>query len=182
MSGKRTKGAWIKRIFGICLMIFSVLGLAISLVGLPAVSRVSEQIAKSTDQALALTLTTLGTTGQSLALAHDALGEARDALGAAQTVVEGVDDGLQNTEAMIDSVGDTLTNDLSQVIENTQDSVAAAGKGAAMIEDVLYDLSAGDLETLMASAAALAVVAVVAGFIPARRAGRVDAMDCLRTD
>ncbi len=141
MSGKPTKGLWIKRILGICLMIFSALGLAISLIGLPAVSRVSEQIAKSTDDALALTLTALDTTGQSLALVHDALGEARDALGAAQTVVEGVDGGLQNTGAMMDSLGDTLTDDLSQVIWNTQDSLAVAGKGAAVIEDVLYDLN-----------------------------------------
>jgi polyhydroxyalkanoate synthesis regulator phasin len=122
-------------------MIFSALGLAISLVGLPAVSRVSEQITKSTDEALALTLTALDTTGQSLALAHDALGEARDALGAAQTVVEGVDDGLQNTGAMMDALGDTLTDDLSQVIWNTQDSLTVAGEGAALIEDVLYTLN-----------------------------------------
>jgi uncharacterized phage infection (PIP) family protein YhgE len=142
MSKKLAKGMWIKRILGICLMIFSLLGLVISILGLPAVSRVSKQFTNSTDDALALTLTALDTTDQSLALVHDALGEARDALGAAQTVVEGVDGGLQNTGTMIDSVSDTLTGDLSQVIWNTQDSVAAAGKGAAMIEDVLYDLSA----------------------------------------
>jgi uncharacterized coiled-coil protein SlyX len=145
MSGKLTKGIWIKRILGICLMIFSTLGLAISLFGLPAISRVSKQLTKSTDDALALTLTALDTTGQSLSLVHDALSEARDALDAAQIVVEGVDDGLQNTGAMIGSLGDTLTDDLSQVIWNTQDSVAAAGEGAALIEDVLYDLNAVSL-------------------------------------
>jgi chromosome segregation ATPase len=145
MSGKLTMGIWIRRILGICLMIFSTLGLAISLFGLPAVSRVSKRLTKSTDDALALTLTALDTTSQSLSLVHDALGEARDALDAAQTVVEGVDDGLQNTGAMIDSLGDTLTDDLSQVIWNTQDSVAAAGEGAALIEDVLYDLNAVSL-------------------------------------
>lgn len=141
MSGKLTMGIWIRRILGICLMIFSTLGLAISLFGLPAVSRVNKQLTKSTDDALALTLTALDTTSRSLSLVHDALGEARDALDAAQIVVEGVDDGLQNTGAMIGSLGDTLTDDLSQVIWNTQDSVAAAGEGAALIEDVLYDLS-----------------------------------------
>ena len=47
---------------------------------------------------------------------------------------------------------------------------------------LLYGLSAGDLETLIASAAALAVVAIVAGVVPARRAGRVEAMKCLRTN
>jgi chromosome segregation ATPase len=145
MSEKLTMGIWIRRILGICLMIFSTLGLAISLFGLPAVSRVSKRLTKSTDDALALTLTALDTTSQSLSLVHDALGEARDALDAAQTVVEGVDDGLQNTGAMIDSLGDTLTDDLSQVIWNTQDSVAAAGEGAALIEDVLYDLNAVSL-------------------------------------
>jgi ABC-type antimicrobial peptide transport system permease subunit len=50
------------------------------------------------------------------------------------------------------------------------------------VGSLLYGLSAGDLETLLVSAAALAVVAVVAGFVPARRAGRVEAMECLRTD
>jgi putative ABC transport system permease protein len=60
---------------------------------------------------------------------------------------------------------------------------AAGGLASGrFVSSLLYGLSAGDLETLTASAAALAIVAVVAGFIPARRAGLIEAMECLRID
>ena len=63
-------------------------------------------------------------------------------------------------------------------------ALGAAGGLASgrFVGSLLYGLSASDLETLMVSVAALSAVAVVAGFIPARRAGRVEAMECLRTD
>ena len=143
------KGILVKRILGICLMICSVLGLVVSLLGLPAVSRVSQRITKGGDEALTLALTTLDTTGQSLALMHDGLVEAQNALGAAQTVTEGLDDGLQNTETMIGSLSDALGNDLPQVILNTQDALDAAGQGVAVVEDVLYGLNTVSLLTGM---------------------------------
>jgi len=63
-------------------------------------------------------------------------------------------------------------------------ALGAAGGLASgrFVSSLLYGLSAGDLETLMASATALAIVAVIAGFVPARHAGRVEAMECLRSD
>lgn len=143
------KGTLVKRILGICLMICSMLGLVVSLLGLPTVSRASQRITKGGDEALTLALTTLDTTGQSLTLMHDGLVEAQNALGAAQTVTEGLDDGLQNTETMIGSLSDALGNDLPQVILNTQDALDAAGQGVAVIEDVLYGLNTVSLLTGM---------------------------------
>jgi len=143
------KGILVKRILGICLMICSVLGLVVSLLGLPAVSRVSQRITKGGDEALTLALTTLDTTSQSLALMHDGLVEAQNALGAAQNVTEGLDDGLQNTETMIGSLSDALGSDLPQVILNTQDALDAAGQGVAVVEDVLYGLNTVSLLTGM---------------------------------
>jgi len=143
------KGVLVKRILGLSLMIFSALGLAISLSGLLAVSMVSNQVGQSADEALTLTLASLDTTSQSLDLVHSALGEAQDALGVMETVVRGTDDSLQNTGALIGSLSDFLIGDLSPAISNSQHSLTAAEEGAAVIEEMLYSLNAISMLTGM---------------------------------
>ena len=51
-----------------------------------------------------------------------------------------------------------------------------------LIESLLYGVKPHDADTLLLSAALLASVAGVAGFLPARRASRVDPMRSLRED
>ncbi len=135
------RGPLLKRVFGLGLMIFSALGLVISLLGLVAVLRLNKPVAQSADDALALTLTALDTTGQTLGLLHSALGEAQDALGVMETVVQSTEDGLQNTGALIGSLSDALAGDLPPMISNSQDSLSAAEEGAAVIERMLYGLN-----------------------------------------
>jgi ABC-type antimicrobial peptide transport system permease subunit len=53
----------------------------------------------------------------------------------------------------------------------------AAGR---VIRTLLYDLSATDPATYLQMVVVLALVALVAGYIPARRASRIDPMDALR--
>jgi uncharacterized phage infection (PIP) family protein YhgE len=132
------EGPLIKRILGICLMIFSVLGLVISLSGLVAVFVLGNQAAQSAHDALTPTLDALETTSQSLDVVHSALGEARDAFGTMQTVMQSTDDGLQNTEALIGSLSNALTGDLRRAIANSQRALTAGAEGAAVIEEVLY--------------------------------------------
>jgi len=135
------RGISLKRILGVGLMIFSALGLVISLFGMLAVCKVREPVAQSAGEALTLTLTALDTTSQSLDVVHSALGETQDALGAMQTVVQGTGDGLENTGALMGSLSDALGGDLTQVILDSQRSLAAAEEGAAVIERMLYGLN-----------------------------------------
>jgi len=123
-------------------MIFSALGLVISLLGLVAVCRFSGPVAASADEALEITVVALASTKQNLDLAHRALGAAQIALGATQDLVEGAGEGMENTSALVGSVGDILLRDLPGVIEESQLSLAAAEEGAAVIEELLYGLNA----------------------------------------
>jgi ABC-type antimicrobial peptide transport system permease subunit len=63
----------------------------------------------------------------------------------------------------------------------------AIGLGAALattrlISNLLFELSPYDPSTIAAAALLMAVVAALAGYLPARRASRVDPMTALRCE
>ena len=136
------KGPLIKRVLGGSLMVFSALGLVISLLGLVAVCRFSGPAAASADEALEVAVAALSSTKQNLDLAHRALGEAQAALGATQVFMEEAGSGLDNTSALIGSLGGILGDDLPDVIEESQHSLSAAEEAAKVIEELLYGLNA----------------------------------------
>jgi len=51
-----------------------------------------------------------------------------------------------------------------------------------VIQDRLYGVTPGDLTSLAISVLVLSAVALVASWVPARRAARVDPVDALRTE
>jgi predicted permease len=59
-------------------------------------------------------------------------------------------------------------------------SLAAARIGSSLIADLLFGLKAGDSASIAIAAAALVTVAAIAGFLPARKASRVDPIVALR--
>ena len=61
----------------------------------------------------------------------------------------------------------------------TEELLAASGLGR-LAESLLYQLKGSDPVVLVASAIALTLVALAAGFVPAQRASRVDPMRALR--
>ena len=60
-------------------------------------------------------------------------------------------------------------------------TVAGLASGR-FVSSLLHGLSPGDPQTLALAAGALAIVAGLAGFVPARHAARIDPMACLRTE
>jgi hypothetical protein len=132
----------VRRVLGVGLMFFSAVGLVISVLGLIVVFALSGQVASNADHALEITVDTLTSTQQNLDLTDRALGEARVALSTTETFVEEAGSGLENTSALMGSLSEILGSDLPDVIEDTQDSLAAAEEGAAVIEDVLRGLNA----------------------------------------
>jgi predicted permease len=71
---------------------------------------------------------------------------------------------------------DVVLMTTSGLIAGTATGVAAARGIATM----LYEVRPSDPATIVAAGLTLAIVAFVAGYIPARRAARVDPMECLR--
>ena len=60
--------------------------------------------------------------------------------------------------------------------------VAGSVAGLRLLRGLLFDVAPNDLPTMAAAVAALATCAIVAGYLPARRAARTDPMLSMRND
>jgi ABC-type antimicrobial peptide transport system permease subunit len=59
--------------------------------------------------------------------------------------------------------------------------IPAARWGTRLVQSLLFDLSPADPTTLVVSVLILIGVSLIAAYVPARRASRVDPVDALRT-
>jgi len=72
---------------------------------------------------------------------------------------------------------DVIAMTISGLVVGTLGGLA----GARLLAAMLYEIGPGDPITLGVAAATLTLVAAVAGYIPARRAARIDPMESLRS-
>jgi predicted permease len=77
-------------------------------------------------------------------------------------------------------VGMVLRESMLMVVVGVAIGLAGAVAGGRFIESVLYGLSTTDVWTISAALGATVAVSLLAGYLPARRASRVDPMVALR--
>jgi ABC-type antimicrobial peptide transport system permease subunit len=75
-----------------------------------------------------------------------------------------------------------LRDTLTLVLVGVVIGVPAALAGARLLASQLYEVAPNDPLAMSLGLAALATVAVVAGYLPARRAARVDVVVALRAE
>jgi polyhydroxyalkanoate synthesis regulator phasin len=131
----------VKKVYGVGLMIVSVVGLILSLFGLIFVARTGRQITKDVQETLGVTASALETTSQSLSLAEEAFGEAADSIGAAEGMTQDVQQTLTDTNTLIDSLGGVFGSELPEIITHTRQSLEAAEQSAAVVDGVLLALT-----------------------------------------
>jgi len=88
--------------------------------------------------------------------------------------------GAQRASVLRMVLGETLLLVLSGVVIGIPASFAATRFASSVISDLLFGIKATDVSTIVLATIVLIVVAVFAGFLPARRAMRVDPMVALR--
>jgi predicted permease len=77
-------------------------------------------------------------------------------------------------------VGMVLRESMLMVVIGVAIGLAGAVAGGRFVESVLYGLTSTDVWTISGAIAVTAVVSLAAGYLPARRASRVDPMVALR--
>ena len=88
--------------------------------------------------------------------------------------------GAQRSNILHMVLRETLLLVLSGVVIGIPASLAATRFASSVISDLLFGIKASDVSAMVLATIVLIVVAVFAGFLPARRAARVDPMVALR--
>ncbi len=131
----------IRHFFGFALILFSILGLVVSTAGLLAVPKVAGRLRISIEEGLDLTLLALDATDESLVLAGTSIKQAIAALDSVRETTLGIGQTLDETDPLLNSVGDIVGQESPAIVESTQESLASSEASARVIDQVLYSLN-----------------------------------------
>jgi peptidoglycan hydrolase CwlO-like protein len=132
----------IRRIFGLLLIIATVIGLVFSLVGIFYVWKYQSSVAVNLQSTLTLMSDTHDATAQGLVVTEAALKSSVDTVANMQSTIETTAKTIESTNPMIDEIADLMDNQLPQTIRATQSSLLSAQESARTIDQMLTTLSA----------------------------------------
>lgn len=130
-----------KRVFGLGLMLASLIGLAGAAAGLVVVPRAADRMAVEFETTLSATVTSLDTASATLALVDETLGETAAAIGGVESTVGEVEQTLGDTAGVLVSLDTLLGTDLPGIITSTRQSLDTTQDSAEIIENVLFGLN-----------------------------------------
>jgi methyl-accepting chemotaxis protein len=131
----------IRRIFGVLLIIASILGLVVSIAGIYLIWQIQPTLSSNLQNMLQLISQTLDTTGQGLVVTQQALKSSVDTIGNLQSTIETTAKTIGSTNPMIDEISSMMAQDLPDTILATQSSLKTAQQSAQVIDGVLGTLS-----------------------------------------
>ena len=129
-------------LFSVILIATSIFGLALSLLGANYLLQTGDQFIKNATDGLQIVKETLSTTNDGLVIVQDTLKNARENTVIIGNMVLEVSSTIEGTRLTTEAIGSFFTEDMSDVVEETQTSLLAAQTSAALVDDTLKVISA----------------------------------------
>lgn len=129
------------RLLGLIFVVFAVIGIVFSIIGLVEVWRVKPVLAQSVSDNLALLDQTLTTTGDGLNLIGQMVQTITTDVGSLHTTTQSLAQAIHATNPMLDSLSTLSGQTLPDTISATQASLASAQGSALLIDNVLGALT-----------------------------------------
>ena len=130
-----------RKVFGLTLIIFAIIGLLISVFALVQVWRLRLPVATRIYDSLIFTEKIVVTTSSGLDVIDSSLTNVKGSLTSLEESTRTMAESIDDTSKLISSFSDLFKGDLKQTLENTKISVVAAQSSALIIDNILYGLS-----------------------------------------
>ena len=128
-------------LFSIILILSSIAGIGCSLWGMQSLNQIKDQSTENLSEGLTLIQDALITTNEGLMIVQDSLEKARENTLIIGNMVLEVSATLESTRETTQTIGSFFTNDLTDVVTQTQDSLLAAQTSATLVDDTLKIIS-----------------------------------------
>jgi hypothetical protein len=129
-------------LFALLLFAASIFGLVLSIMGINYVLQTDDQFISSSTEGLEIVKETLLTTNEGLVIVQDTLDNARENTVIIGNMVIEVSSTIEGTRMTTEAIGSFFTEDMTDVVEETQTSLIAAQTSAALVDDTLKVISA----------------------------------------